>query len=265
VESVPGGGIVRDGHKWLAPWLLLLAVSASLGSQRLSRWAAERTSDQVVGSMVVVATLALPMLGTPDLVWGATGRLAPVVYPDDWTTARALLAADPAPGDVVALPWSTFRRFDWNLGRTVLDPAPRAMPRTVVTADSLVVRHGDELVTVPGDDPRSAEIDAALASGSDLAPVLAAGGIGWVLVERSDAAPALPSGAVDVLDGPDLALYRLSPPGAAPAVRGVAAVAVANALAALAVLAAATALAATRPRRRRNLPRRDAAGKATGW
>jgi hypothetical protein len=265
VESVPGGGLVRDGQKWLAPWLLLLAVAAALGSVRVSRWAAGRTSDSLVGSMLVVAALAVPVLGMPDLVWGSTGRLASVAYPDDWATARELLASDPAPGDVVALPWSTFRRFDWNIGRTVLDPAPRAMPRTVVTSDSLVVRHGDVLVTVPGDDPRSALIDAALASGSDLAPVLRDAGIGWVLVERTGTAPVLPSGAVSVLQGADLALYRLSPPGPAPALKGVVAVAVADALAALALIAAATGLVATRLRRRRNQPRRDAAAEATGW
>jgi len=265
VESVPGGGLVRDGQKWLAPWLLLLAVAAALGSLRAAGWAARRTSDSVVGSMLLVATLAVPVLGMPDLVWGSTGRLASVAYPDDWATSRALLASDPAPGDVVALPWSTFRRFDWNLGRTVLDPAPRAMPRTVVTSDSLVVRHGDDLVTVPGDDPRSAQIDAALASGTDLAPVLRDSGIGWVLVERTGTAPALPSGAVSVLQGPDLALYRLAAPGPAPALTGVVAVVIADVLAALALVAAATALAATRPRRRRNHPRADAAAEATGW
>ena len=156
-----------------------------------------------------------------DVADHGTKSIESVDYPDDWAAARALLASDPAPGDVVALPWSTFRRFDWNVGRTVLDPAPRAMPRTVVVSDSLVVRRGDVLVTVPGDDPRSQQIGHALETGLDLGPVLRDTGIGWILVERTGSAPTLPSSAVSVFQGRDLALYRLASPEPAPVLTGV--------------------------------------------
>jgi len=265
VQSVPGGGLVRDGQKWLAPWLILLAVAAALGAVRVSRWAARRTADVLVGSVLIAAAVALPLLGTPDLVWGATGHLESVEYPDDWAAARSLLASDPAPGDVVALPWSTFRRFDWNVGRTVLDPAPRAMPRTVVVSDSLVVRRGDVLVTVPGDDPRSQQIGHALESGQDLAPVLRDAGIGWILVEHTGPAPTLPSSAVNVFQGRDLALYRLTSPEPAPMPAGGAAVVGANAAAALVLLGSALTLGAGSVRRRLDSSREDAAPEATGW
>jgi hypothetical protein len=265
VESMPGGGLVRDGQKWLAPWLILLAVASALGAVRVATWASRRTADALVGTVLVVAAVALPVLGTPDLVWGNGGRLASVDYPDDWAVARALLASDPAPGDVVALPWSTFRRFDWNVGRTVLDPAPRAMPRTVVVSDSLVVRRGDVLVTVPGDDPRSRLVAAAIESGADLAPVLHDAGIGWLLVERTGQVAALPSGAVNILQGPDLALYRLAEPAPAPSVSGVAAVLAADTAAALVLVAAGITLAARRRRRTGRSTRGDAAPEATGW
>ena len=181
VESVPGGGLVRDGQKLLAPWLVLLAVASALGARRVARAAARRWRDAGLRRVVLVAVILLPLLTLPDLAWGALGRLASVDYPDDWARARQVLASDPAPGDVVSLPWSTFRRFEWNLGRTVLDPAPRAMPRTVVTDTSLVVRRGGELVVVPGDDPRAARIGEAVRTGADLGPVLRASGVGWAL------------------------------------------------------------------------------------
>ncbi len=265
VQSVPGGGLVRDGQKWLAPWLILLAVAAALGAVRVSRWAARRTADGLVGSILVAAAVALPLLGTPDLVWGATGHLESVDYPDDWAAARALLASDPAPGDVVALPWSTFRRFDWNVGRTVLDPAPRAMPRTVVVSDSLVVRRGDVLVTVPGDDPRSQQIGHALETGLDLGPVLRDTGIGWILVERTGSAPTLPSSAVSVFQGRDLALYRLASPEPAPVLTGVVVVLAGNSAAVLVLLGASLTLGAGRVVRRPDSSREDAAPEATGW
>jgi hypothetical protein len=176
---------VRDGQKWLAPWLVLLAIASALGARRVARAAARRSQDALVRRTVLVAVLLLPVVTLPDLMWGALGRLASVDYPPDWEQAREVLTTDPAPGDVVSLPWSTFRRFDWNLGRTVLDPAPRAMPRTVVTDTSLVVRRNGELVVVPGDDARSTVVGEAVRTGVALGPVLRAEGIGWALVERS--------------------------------------------------------------------------------
>ncbi len=252
VENAPGGGLLRDGQKWLAPWLLLLAVSSALGSARLSRAAARRTGDAAVGMLLVVAAVALPVLGTPDLVWGATGRLATVQYPPDWADARRVLATDPSPGDVISLPWSAYRRFGWNLDRPVLDPAPRAMPRTVVVSDALVVRRGDALVVIPGDDPRAAAIGAAVAggSGADLAATLRVQGIGWALVAQSGTPVILPAGATRVMSGPDLELYRLTAPAPAPVVSGVAAVLAADAVALSVVVSAAVILLVLRRRRR---------------
>jgi hypothetical protein len=267
VESVPGGGLVRDGQKWLAPWLVLLALAAALGARRVGRAAALRWHDAGLRRTVLVAVVLLPVLTFPDLAWGALGRLAPVDYPSDWAQARQVLAQDPAPGDVVSLPWSTFRRFGWNRGRTVLDPAPRAMPRTVVTDTSLVVRRGDAVVVVPGDDPRSARIGAAVAAGVDLGPVLRQEGIGWALVAEDAGPAALPSGAERVVDGADLDLYRLAAPEPAPPADGVAVVVLADALALgllLVVVGAAVRLRVAG--HELNTPRgRDAAQEATGW
>jgi hypothetical protein len=267
VETVPGGGLVRDGQKWLVPWLLLLAVASALGARRAARAAARRWHDALLRRAVLVAVLLLPLATLPDLAWGAFGRLASVDYPPDWARARQVLAADPAPGDVVSLPWSTFRRFDWNLGRTVLDPAPRAMPRTVVTDTSLVVRREGELVVVPGDDPRSERIGAAIAAGRDLAPVLRAEGIGWALVAASPGPVDLPANAVLVLDGDDLDLYRLAPPEPPPAAVGTVAVLLGDA-AAVAVLLGGVIVLVRRRRagHRSDTPSsRDSAAAATGW
>jgi hypothetical protein len=267
VESVPGGGLLRDGQKWLAPWLLLLASAAALGARRLGRAAAARWHEASLRRTVLVAVLLLPVLTLPDLAWGALGRLAPVDYPSDWSRARQVLAEDPAPGDVVSLPWSTFRRFDWNLGRTVLDPAPRAMPRTVVTDASLVVRRSGDLVVVPGDDPRSARIGAAVAAGHELGPVLRSEGIGWALMSAG-AAPAstqLPRDAVLVVDGADLDLYRLAPPDAAPQVGGLVVVLLADAVALLVLLGAGAAVLRRAHHDSDTTTARDSAPGATGW
>lgn len=185
IEHVPGAGLLRDSQKWVG-WLALpFAIGLAVAVERLR-------------SRLLVAVLLLGLL--PDLAWGGFGRLEPVGYPADWAAVREKLVDQP--GDVAVYPLSAFRRFDWNDGRTQLDPAPRYLPGTTVVDDSLSV--GGKVVA--GEDPRAARL-----RGGDLS------GIGWVLVEHGT------PGRVDenllarlekVHDGPELALYRV--PGAVP-------------------------------------------------
>ena len=128
-------------------------------------------------------------------------------YPADWLAVRDHLGGDPRPGDVLVLPFETFRQFGWNGDRTQLDPAPRVLPRTVVADDSLPVNG----VVVPGEDQRADAARQLIERGGDLRTGLQALGIGWVLVEHGTPGPPLP--ALDSfaaeLDGPWLTLYRV--------------------------------------------------------
>ena len=245
VRTVPGAGLLRDGQKWVALLALPLAPAAALGA---ARWA-ERLAAPATRRAVAVAALALPLAVLPDLAWGAFGRLQPVDYPADWPAVRALLQRDPRPGDVVAVPYAAFRAFEWNGGRTVLDPAPRWLPRPVVADDRLAV--GPTLVA--GEDPRASAATAALEPGRPVdVPQLSRLGIGWVLVEHRTPGPPLPglNGLEPAYGGPDLSLYRLpGDPAAAPDSAPAAAVLLADA-AALALLAAAAAGVAITARRR---------------
>lgn len=204
IDAVPGGGLARDAQKLLAPWVLLVAAAAGEGAGRIVAQLRDRATRVVVAGALVV----LPLACQPDLLWGAGGRLAPVEYPDDWAAVRSLVQQDARPGDVVSFPWTAFRRFDWNDGRTVLDPAPRWMPRTTVVSDDLSVETSDGLVTVAGDDPRAQAVTRALVEGGPVAETLPRWGIGWALVARGTPGPVPVLEGWDlVLDGPDLALY----------------------------------------------------------
>jgi hypothetical protein len=200
---VPGAGLLRDGQKWVAWWALPFALGFALaveaGAARL------RTSGPAIAAAVL-----LPIGLLPDLLWGGFGRLEPVHYPAEWSVVRQVLADDGRPGDVAVLPLSTFRRFGWNDRRTQLDPAPRLLPRTTITDDSLPV----DGVVVAGDDPRAAELRKALADGTDLGSI----GVGWVLVEHN--APSrvdVPAATrwEPVHQGEWLSLYRIPGPIAA--------------------------------------------------
>lgn len=142
--------------------------------------------------------------------------MSPVPFPNDWRAARAALVSAPSSGDAVSLPWQAFRRFDWNAGRTVLDPTPRFFDRPVVVNDALPVRTDGGQVIVGGEDPRSRDVEAALRSGRPVADTLPPLGVGWVLVAKDtpgEVPPELLTGAAVVSDGPTLTLYRLPSDG----------------------------------------------------
>ncbi|MDT7798894.1 MAG: hypothetical protein QOI78_2327 [Actinomycetota bacterium] len=197
-RHLPGAGLLRDAQKWVAWWALPLAMGFALAIEAA---AAKLRTRQGRAGLVAAAAL-FPILTMPDLAWGGWGRLATAQFPDDWRAVSEVLGADGRPGDVLALPLSAFRGFAWNADRTQLDPAPRALPKPVLTDDTLQV--GTERIA--GEDPRIGDVRAATS-----AQDLTGAGIGWILVEHGtpgDVDPRLLAGATRVWSGEWLTLYR---------------------------------------------------------
>ncbi len=235
-----------------------MAVGAGLGAEVLLDRLRHRPA---VAGLAAAAVLMLPVVTTPDLAWGAGGRLQAVRYPPDWAAVRDLLGRSREPGDVVSLPFGAFRAFAWNGGRTLLDPAPRALPRTVVVDDTLVV----DGTVVAGEDRRAAAVRAALAAGEPLGRL----GVGWVLVERGTPGQVPPDalvGAQRRYAGPDLELYRVAGHVPVPTTLPPRAAVVGADLAAVAVLIGAVGSGALGWARRRRESRDSVAPPgATGW
>jgi hypothetical protein len=180
VHEVPAGGLIRDGTRWLALLAPLEAVAFGAGVHTVL-YRAEFTSWE---APVMVLALVLPLAALPDLAWGVGGRLEPATYPTSWTDARTAIAASKVKGDILVLPFTSYRRPAWNHDSSVLDPAGRFFDRTTVVNDELDVSGHP----IAGEDPRAARIGRVLA-GADVVPRLAGQGIGIVLVE-TDAAGA---------------------------------------------------------------------------
>jgi hypothetical protein len=217
ITRVPGAGLLRDGQKLLAPWLLLVAVGAPLGLAR----ALEPVRDRAVAGALASALVLAPFVVMPDAVWGGLGRLDAVEEPAGWGEVRTFLESDAAAtGDVVVLPWSAFRAFGWNAGRTSLDPAPRWLPRTSVVDATLVVAGGDgELIRVSGEDPRAVVVADALAEGTPLRSVVPQLGVAWVVVEHDTPGPPLGDaleGMTRILRSPDADLWAVGVPASPP-------------------------------------------------
>ncbi|MBV9822399.1 MAG: hypothetical protein JO144_09160 [Actinobacteria bacterium] len=204
VRELPGAGLLRDGQKWLMPFVLLAVLAAGAAVQR----AVDATAGRLPGWPVLLASLALPLALLPDAPATLRAPLAPVHYPAGWQQAADRVAGT---GDaVLVLPFGSYRAYPWTPGRTVLDPAPRWLPAETVVDDRLAV--GSTLLD--GEDPAAARVAALLQAQPDaaaLAQGLAGQGIGWVLVETDTPGPAVPDlGALrPVLTGGAVELYRV--------------------------------------------------------
>jgi hypothetical protein len=213
VAAVPGAGLLRDGHKFLAPLALLLAVAAPLGVERALVMLRRRRPGPGVGPASAAVTLAavlLPLVALPDLAWGALGRLEAVRYPAEWDAVAARVAGSEGP--LVTLPFGAFRSYAWNDGRISLDPADRYLDVPVVVDDALPVANGDGSVTVvDGEDPRAGAVRRALEAGRPLAGV----GVQWALVQSGQPG-TVPDRALagmrPVWTGPSLTLYEAMSP-----------------------------------------------------
>ena len=192
VGSVPGAGLLRDGQRYLGPFVLVVAFGFGL--------AADLVRFRVAAA---VALFLLPIAALPDLALAVDGRIDVAEYPDDWAAARRLVTG---PGDLIPWPYESYRAPAYAGHRRVLDPVPRYFGRPAVPPDELVV----DGVRLAGEDPRATAITTALRSGTDAGPVLLGTGVRWIVEDRT-AGGADPRTVVrsarQVFTGPKVAVY----------------------------------------------------------
>ncbi|MCM4082748.1 hypothetical protein [Paractinoplanes hotanensis] len=207
VGQVPGGGLLRDGQKFLIPYALALALAFAAGAGRLAS-ALARRFEPSAGRMALIGAALLPVAVLPDLAFGGLGALRPVHYPADWDVIADRV--DAAPGEVLSLPFEGYQRYPWTDGVVVRDPAPRYLDAPVLINDALRVGP----VTVDGESPRARAVRQHLAAGRPAAGL----GFRWVLVRlgAGDEPPAaVLSGLRLAYAGPSLQLWE--DPSAPPA------------------------------------------------
>lgn len=175
-ETLPAGGLLRDGSRWLALCAPLTAVAVAEGA---TRWVGR------VPSRFALAAALVPLAFMPDAAWGIGGTLRAVDFPDEWAVARSELGD--GHGDLLVLPFTSYRQPAWNHDHKVLDPLPRFLEPNYVVNDQLAV---DGRI-IAGEDPRVPDVLAALAlpSPGERADALGALGIGAVVWDRSQPVP----------------------------------------------------------------------------
>jgi hypothetical protein len=246
VTSVPGAGLLRDGQKLLAPFVLLVACLFGGAVDVVAR-ALARHGDEVVAPVGLLLVL-VPIALVPDGAGTVWRTAQPVVFPEALDRVTTTIDDGPPDQALLTLPWRSYRNFSWGTGYPSSDPLVRMVDRPVVTSDDLAVGHR----VVRGESTFAARVRSALDRGR-AADVLGPLGVGWVVVYADDPAAGQVdvSGLHQVFTTPELTLYAVPGAAAAPQTatwRRVTVVA-ADILALLVVLA--TAVVAALEQRRR--------------
>lgn len=180
IETVPGAGLIRDGTRMLLLLAPLQAVAFGFGVAAIVQKAPNWRPIFAVGLTLV------PILAIPDLAWGVGGQLRGVDYPDSWLESRSAVSNYTGQGDILVIPFESYRAPKWNEGRPVLDPSGRFYDRNTVVNDDLYV--SGQLI--PGENPRAKEIQEILQT-SDPASRLSAVGIAIVVADNAEAAQSI--------------------------------------------------------------------------
>lgn len=171
IVHVPPSGLLRDGQKWIAPFVLLTSAAVSCAVEQVMTRVHEVPAQRLLAGVLVLA----PVAALPSAAWGEGGRLTTSSYPPAWEQVTRQ-----AHGQVLVLPWTLYRAFPWDDRISVLDPATKLLERPVVN-DALPLAGA----AVRGEDPLAARLDEAVRSGRPLLPDLQREGVDEVLVERT--------------------------------------------------------------------------------
>jgi hypothetical protein len=172
ISAWPGAAVLRDAQQFVAPLALAGAAGFGIVVARAMNPGDGKARLDRSGVALAVLALVAPVLLLPGLASGAAGRLRPAWYPAGWLAAARTIDASPARGDVLLLPWETYRRPAWNHGEAVFDPWSKLLSRPVIWNDGTRVGH----VGLVPDDPRARRLDAAIRGGGPLTAALGAAG-----------------------------------------------------------------------------------------
>lgn len=164
VTRIPGGGLIRDGHKFVAPWMILVACAVgNVGDDLWAGWRRQGVSTLLspfTRSTLILGLALLPVVTMPSLAFGAFRGWGAADYPDSYLAAASHVDShDDA--SVASFPWTLYRRYAWNRGDVVLDPWPRLVESRVLVNDDLPL----STVTVAGEDKAADRVGEAVASG----------------------------------------------------------------------------------------------------
>ncbi len=180
-HTLPFIGGYREPEKFVGLLALVFALFAGIGVAGVIAYLNKR--DERLASATLGGLLALPLVITPTIIWGANGQLQPRDYPKDWYTVNDQLHSDPSVKKVLFLPWHQYINFGFS-DRIIANPALKFFDAPMVAGDNPEYKNLQP--TVPNAFNRQVEsqIVNAHTRASDIGKQLASLGFTHVLLAK---------------------------------------------------------------------------------
>ncbi|NYZ76993.1 hypothetical protein H0O02_01615 [Candidatus Micrarchaeota archaeon] len=137
LEQVPVYFIFRDSQKFAGLLCLVYAVLGAYGVDYLAKKAGGRK-----GTALLFALLAVPLVYNFGF-FGFLGQTGATAYPQDWTEADRIIAADNTSTSILLLPPHMYNTYYWVNGsqKTVGNLPSQFFSKPVITAYNLETEH----------------------------------------------------------------------------------------------------------------------------
>lgn len=211
-QHIPGGGLVRDGQKFVALAVPGMALMLAVALRLSARWVASAVKkagerEEAALPWLSLATAALIVCTVPTL----PADIKPLEQrrlPAEWTQIVNAISASPN-SHTLLLPPGSYRVSD---GIPVLSPALKLLPGRPIDPGFLVVNG-----QIVDGDPKAMTILRHTMNGEDY---LADQGVGWVIVDRNSVQEGVNMDGADellrhhrlVVKGNEMELYRIANP-----------------------------------------------------
>lgn len=142
-NTVPGLMMMRDTHKWLALWMLVIALGVAYLWLLIKRTVHNKTLIQLLYALLIFVIA----LQGQTMFFGFQRQLQSVQYPESWYQISSVLKENPN-AQVLVLPWHQYLSIDFNNNLLTLNPAFRFFENPLIYAET--ADFNGSYITPPG-------------------------------------------------------------------------------------------------------------------
>lgn len=129
-EHIPFWQGFRDSQKWSAVLTLTYALFCGIGAG----YVLQKIAKARLRVLVLALLCTVPLLYTPNLLFGFNRQLQPVWYPATWAEANEILKDDPA-CKAIFLPWHLYYALSFNHDLITANTAPHFFDCEIISGN----------------------------------------------------------------------------------------------------------------------------------
>ena len=138
-NTIPFFSGMREPQKFLATLTLAYATLGGVGAGEISEKLRQHLKHKQLRYVAIAASaliLTVPLAYSYTQLFGFSGQVRTLSYPDEWYEAKALLDSDKGDYRILILPWHLYLYQSW-IGRITANPAPAFFNKPSISGENM--------------------------------------------------------------------------------------------------------------------------------